>query len=70
LFEEPTIDAALARSEQQLRPAIVRLQEAGRRPATWFVPDDALHVAAAQRRAPDVDVAPVLRRRTAQSLYW
>jgi 2-polyprenyl-6-methoxyphenol hydroxylase-like FAD-dependent oxidoreductase len=60
------VDSALARYEQQLKPAIERQQNAAARIAKWFVPDDALHLVlgnAVARASIWPIIAPVLRRR-------
>lgn len=62
------IEAALARYEQRLRPAIERQQRAAQRMARWFVPDDERHLVVRDlitRAAAWPVVAAVLRRRMA-----
>ncbi len=41
----PDVQAALARYERRLRPAIVKKQAAGRNIARWFVPETAFRLA-------------------------
>ena len=59
---------APARYEERLKPAIERQQEAGRRIAKWFVPDDPLHRIVrdlATRLCTRPGIAGVVRRRMA-----
>lgn len=59
---------ALARYEERLKPAIERQQEAGRRIAKWFVPDDTHHRIVrdlATRMSTWPGIAGVVRRRMA-----
>jgi 2-polyprenyl-6-methoxyphenol hydroxylase-like FAD-dependent oxidoreductase len=69
-----TIDAALERYEQRLRPAIDRQQRAARRIAKWFVPRDALHLLLrdiATRASTWPPLAALLRQRmAAQSIFF
>jgi 2-polyprenyl-6-methoxyphenol hydroxylase-like FAD-dependent oxidoreductase len=43
LDSDGDVSGALARYEQRLKPTSERQQEAGRRTAKWFVPDDEPH---------------------------
>jgi 2-polyprenyl-6-methoxyphenol hydroxylase-like FAD-dependent oxidoreductase len=63
-----SVDVALARYEQRLRPAITRQQNAARRIAKWFVPDSEFRLIVrdlATRLSTWSVVAPILRRRMA-----
>lgn len=69
----PDVEAALARYERRLKPAIERQQRAGRRIAKWFVPEDRPHLALrnlALRTSIWPGVSAVLRRRmAAQTIF-
>lgn len=64
---------ALARYEERLKPVIERQQEAGRRIAKWFVPEDQPHLILRDlvtRISTWPGVAGLLRRRMAAESVW